>query len=44
VLEHRWYLSEASGRDVGTRAAARSYFAKVLPDVPAEFTAAPPQR
>jgi hypothetical protein len=44
VLEHRWYLSEASGRDVGTRAAARSYFAKVLPDVPAEFTAAPPQQ
>jgi hypothetical protein len=44
VLEHRWYRSEAEGRDVGTTEAARSYFSKVLPDVPAEFTAAPPQR
>ena len=23
VLEHRWYMSEAAGRDVGTTAAAR---------------------
>jgi hypothetical protein len=44
VLEHRWYLSEAAGRDVGTTEAARSYFAKVLPAVPVEFTATPPQR
>ena len=41
--EHRWYLSEAAGRDVGTREAARSYIAKVLSDVPAESSAAPPE-
>jgi hypothetical protein len=35
ILEHRWYLSEAAGRDVGTTAAARSYFDTVLPEVPA---------
>jgi hypothetical protein len=44
VLEHRWYLSESEGRDVGTLAAAKSYLAKVLPEVPVEFSAAPPQR
>ena len=35
ILEHRWYLSEEAGRDVGTTAAARSYFETVLPAVPA---------
>jgi hypothetical protein len=39
ILEHRWYLSEEAGRDVGTTAAAQSYFDTVLPEVPA----APPQ-
>ena len=34
ILEHRWYMSEAAGSDVGTSAAARSYFQTVLPDVP----------
>ena len=34
ILEHRWYASEAAGRDIGTTAAARSYFEQVLPDVP----------
>jgi Domain of unknown function (DUF4032)/Lipopolysaccharide kinase (Kdo/WaaP) family len=34
ILEHRWYMSEAAGRDVGTTAAARSYFEQVLPDAP----------
>ncbi|HEY2442221.1 MAG TPA: DUF4032 domain-containing protein [Streptosporangiaceae bacterium] len=34
ILEHRWYLSEEAGRDVGTTAAAESYFATVLPAVP----------
>ncbi|HEY3980085.1 MAG TPA: DUF4032 domain-containing protein [Streptosporangiaceae bacterium] len=34
ILEHRWYLSEAAGTDVGTTAAARSYFDTVLPAVP----------
>ncbi|HEY7812510.1 MAG TPA: DUF4032 domain-containing protein, partial [Nakamurella sp.] len=38
VLEHRWFLSERAGRDVGTRAAARSYFATVLPRTPREVT------
>jgi hypothetical protein len=34
ILEHRWFLSEAAGRDVGTTAAAADYIANVLPDVP----------
>ena len=34
ILEHRWYMSERAGRDVGTTAAARSYFQRVLPDAP----------
>jgi Domain of unknown function (DUF4032) len=38
ILEHRWYLSERSGRDVGTTAAARSYFETVLPKVPAPLS------
>jgi hypothetical protein len=40
ILEHRWYMSEAAGRDVGTTAAARSYFDTVLPAVPLPLTAA----
>ena len=31
ILEHRWFLSEVEGEDVGTTAAARSYFDRVLP-------------
>ena len=34
ILEHRWYMSEAAGRDVGTTAAARSYFRRILPGAP----------
>ena len=34
VLEHRWYMSEAAGRDVGTTAAARDYVEQVLPAAP----------
>jgi hypothetical protein len=34
VLEHRWYMSEAAGRDVGTTAAARDYIENVLPAAP----------
>jgi len=34
ILEHRWYMSEEAGADVGTAAAARSYFQTVLPRVP----------
>jgi hypothetical protein len=37
ILEHRWFLSEAAGRDVGTREAARDYFARVLPAVPEDL-------
>ncbi|MQY04795.1 DUF4032 domain-containing protein [Actinomadura macrotermitis] len=42
VLEHRWFLSERSGRDVGTTAAARDYYRTVLPAVPAELTESVP--
>ncbi|MGY1847211.1 MULTISPECIES: DUF4032 domain-containing protein [unclassified Blastococcus] len=38
VLEHRWFLSEKAGRDVGTTKAARSYFETVLPGTPQELT------
>jgi hypothetical protein len=38
ILEHRWYLSEDAGRDVGTTAASKSYFATVLPEVPEPLT------
>jgi hypothetical protein len=40
ILEHRWYLSEQAGRDIGTTAAARSYFETVLPDIPPALTTA----
>ncbi|MGY1743194.1 MULTISPECIES: DUF4032 domain-containing protein [unclassified Blastococcus] len=38
VLEHRWFLSERAGRDVGTTRAARSYYSTVLPRMPEELT------
>jgi hypothetical protein len=38
ILEHRWFLSEAAGRDVGTSAAAADYFAGILPAVPPDLT------
>jgi tRNA A-37 threonylcarbamoyl transferase component Bud32 len=38
ILEHRWFLSERAGRDIGTTAARNDYFAKVLPRVPDNFT------
>lgn len=41
VLEHRWFLSEQAGRDIGTTAAARSYFKDVLPSVPEQLLAVP---
>jgi hypothetical protein len=31
ALEHRWYLSEKAGHDVGLEFAALSYIADVLP-------------
>jgi hypothetical protein len=41
VLEHRWFLSERAGRDIGTREAAASYLADVLPTVPDDLTSGP---
>jgi Domain of unknown function (DUF4032)/Lipopolysaccharide kinase (Kdo/WaaP) family len=38
MLEHRWYLSEQAGQDVGTTAAARSYVTTVLPHAPLPLT------
>jgi hypothetical protein len=38
VLEHRWLLSEAAGRDIGTTAAAEDYLARILPQVPDGLT------
>jgi hypothetical protein len=37
ILEHRWFLSEKAGRDVGTTAAAADYIAHVLPRVPEDL-------
>ena len=34
VLEHRWYMSEAAGHDVGTTAATKAYIEQVLPEAP----------
>ena len=31
VLDHRWYLSEAAGHDVGLSEAVKSFVATVLP-------------
>jgi len=38
VLEHRWFLSERAGFDVGTWAAARSYVQHELPRTPEVLT------
>jgi len=31
ALEHRWYLSEKAGHDVGLEFAAQSYVSEILP-------------
>jgi len=36
VLEHRWFLSEAAGKDVGIEKAVRSYVESELPQAPSE--------
>ena len=36
ILEHRWFLSEQAGRDVGIDVATRSYIDDVLRDAPDE--------
>jgi hypothetical protein len=41
ILEHRWFLSEQAGRDVGTTAAAKSYITKILPQTPSRLAALP---
>jgi Domain of unknown function (DUF4032)/Lipopolysaccharide kinase (Kdo/WaaP) family len=41
ILEHRWFLSESTGRDVGTAAAMQDYFTHVLSSVPEELTLGP---
>jgi hypothetical protein len=42
ILEHRWFLSEAAGRDVGTTAAAQDYISHVLPAVPDDLVTPAP--
>ncbi|HVQ96949.1 MAG TPA: DUF4032 domain-containing protein [Mycobacteriales bacterium] len=34
ILEHRWFMSEAAGQDIGTTAATKDYIASILPSVP----------
>jgi len=41
VLEHRWFLSEEAGQDVGMREAVRSYIDDVLKFQPDERTVVP---
>lgn len=41
VLEHRWFLSERAGADVGTEAAVADYLAAVLPATSDERTVLP---
>ena len=41
ILEHRWFLSEAAGTDVGTTTAARSYVQGILPGTPSTLTVLP---
>jgi hypothetical protein len=36
VLEHRWFLSEKAGKDVGIEEAVRSYLSSELPTRPPE--------
>ena len=38
ILEHRWYLAQAAGADVGLDRAVESYVDNVLPHVPDERT------
>jgi len=41
VLEHRWLMSEAASKDIGTTTAAEDYVATILPQVPDGLTVAP---
>jgi tRNA A-37 threonylcarbamoyl transferase component Bud32 len=42
IMEHRWFLSEAAGRDVGTSAATQDYIRTVLPAVPDDLVTPAP--
>jgi hypothetical protein len=42
ILEHRWFLSEEAGRDVGTTVAAEDYIRTVLPHVPDDLVTPAP--
>jgi len=41
ILEHRWFLSEQAGTDVGTAAAAQAYIAGILPQITSTLTVLP---
>ena len=41
ILEHRWFLSEQAGTDVGTTAAANASIARILPQVTGTLTVLP---
>jgi hypothetical protein len=41
VIEHKWFLSEQAGEDVGVEQAVRSYLETVLPAAPDERTVLP---
>jgi Domain of unknown function (DUF4032) len=41
VLEHRWYMSETAGLDVGTTVATRAYVEQVLPAAPQPLESEP---
>jgi tRNA A-37 threonylcarbamoyl transferase component Bud32 len=43
VLEHRWFLSEAAGKDIGVDEAVRSYVERELPKHPAERVVLEPE-
>ena len=43
ILEHRWFLSEAAGRDVGMRAAVRDHVDRVLSAVSGDLVTPTPR-
>ena len=44
LLDHRWYLSEQAGRDVGMNEAVQSYIDDVLRPAPEERVIVEPKR
>ena len=41
ILEHRWFLSEQAGTDVGTTTAAQAYIERILPQITRTLTVLP---